>query len=100
VLEGITRRTVLELCQEIGVEAELGTVPAEALHEADEVFITSTAGGVMPVTRVDDRILGNGAPGPITTRIHDLYWSKKEAGWYATPVDYSARGETPDRRQG
>ena len=100
VLEGITRRTVLELCREIGVEAELGTVPAEALHEADEVFITSTAGGVMPVTRVDERILGNGAPGPITTRIHDLYWSKKEAGWYATPVDYAARGATPDRGQG
>ena len=91
VLLGITRRTVAELCQEIGVETEVGEVPAQALRDADEAFISSTAGGIMPVTRVDDRILGNGAPGPLTTRIRDLYWSKKEAGWYATPVDYGAR---------
>ena len=42
----------------------------------------------MPVSRVDHRILGNGCPGPLTTRIRDLYWSKHEEGWRATPVDY------------
>jgi branched-chain amino acid aminotransferase len=58
------------------------------LRDADEVFISSTAGGVMPVTRVDARILGNGRPGPLSTRIRELYWSKHAQGWHATPVDY------------
>ncbi len=92
VLPGITRRTVAELCEEIGVELEAGEVPAEALSEADEVFISSTAGGIMPVTKVDGGAIGDGAPGPLTTRIHDLYWSKKEAGWHATPIDYGGGG--------
>ena len=89
VLEGITRRTALELCAESGIETRTEPLSAERLRDADEVFITSTGGGIMPVTRVDDRILGNGAPGPITGRLVDLYWSKQEAGWHGTPVDYA-----------
>ncbi len=88
VLEGITRRTALELCAESGIETHTEPLSAERLRDADEVFITSTGGGIMPVTRVDDRILGNGVPGPITARLVDLYWSKQEAGWHGTPVDY------------
>lgn len=88
VLEGITRRTALELCEEEGIETRIEPLSAERFRDADEVFITSTGGGIMPVTRVDDRILGNGAPGPITARLVDLYWSKQEAGWHGTPVDY------------
>ncbi len=97
VLPGITRRTVIELCEEIGAEVEVGALAADALRDADEVFISSTAGGVMPVTRIDGRALGDGEPGPLTTRIHDLYWSKKEAGWHATPIDY---GEPARARAG
>ncbi len=88
VLEGITRRTALELCAESGIETRTEPLSAERLRDADEVFITSTGGGIMPVTRVDDRILGNGVPGPITARLVELYWSKQEAGWHGTPVDY------------
>jgi branched-subunit amino acid aminotransferase/4-amino-4-deoxychorismate lyase len=40
--------------------------------------------------RAHGRIYGNGRPGPLTTRIRDLYWSKHEAGWHATPVDYDS----------
>ncbi len=92
VLPGITRRTVAELCREIGVETEVGEVPAEALRHADEAFISSTAGGIMPVTKVDGGAMGDGAPGPLTTRIHDLYCAKKVAGWHATPIDYGGGG--------
>jgi branched-chain amino acid aminotransferase len=88
VLEGITRRTALELCEEEGIETRTEPLSAERFRDADEVFITSTGGGIMPVTRVDDRILGNGVPGPITARLVDLYWAKQEAGWHGTPVDY------------
>ncbi len=88
VLEGITRASVRELCQELDIPFALKGITPGELRDADEVFLTSTAGGVMPVSRVDERILGNGRPGPLTTRIRDAYWRKHEQGWYATPVDY------------
>ncbi|MCZ6558511.1 MAG: aminotransferase class IV [SAR324 cluster bacterium] len=86
VLEGITRMTVLELCAECDLPLQLGEVPAQAVRSADEVFLSSTAGGVLPVTKVDGKALGTGEPGPVTNRLRDLYWSKKEAGWHGTPV--------------
>ena len=86
VLEGITRLTVFDLAEEAGVETETGEYAAETLLEADEAFICSTAGGIMPVVRVDDRILSNGAPGPLSAQIRERYWSKREEGWLGTPV--------------
>ena len=88
VLEGITRMSVMDLCQEIGVPTRFAKIRADELLEADEIFIASTAGGVMPVTRIDGRILGTGAPGPMTRRLTDLYWAKHDQGWHATPIDY------------
>ena len=89
VLEGITRRSVQELCDELGIAFELGRVTPQELRDADEVFLSSTAGGVMPIAKVDDRILSNGRPGPLATRLKDLYWRKHDEGWHATRVDYA-----------
>lgn len=86
VLEGITRRSVAELAGEIGRECRFADLEADALHEADEAFLSSTAGGIMPVTMVDGRTLGNGAPGLLTSQLKSLYWKKREAGWHGTPV--------------
>jgi len=86
VLEGITRKTVMDLAKEIGVEIEAGDYPADALRNADEAFISSTAGGIMPVTKVDGKTLGDGQAGPISWRLQELYWSKREAGWLGTKV--------------
>lgn len=88
VLEGISRRTVLDLCRETNLKAEEGAFTADQLYAADEALITSTAGGVMPVTRIDDRPIGDGEPGPVTKRLFDLYWAKHNDPKYATPVDY------------
>jgi len=76
----------MDLAREIQVELETGDYPAEALRTADEAFISSTAGGVMPVTKVDGKMLGDGKPGPISWRLHELYWTKREAGWLGTRV--------------
>ena len=89
MLEGITRRSVQELCDELGIAFELGRVTPKELRDADEVFLSSTAGGVMPIAKVDDRILSNGRPGPLATRLKDLYWRKHDEGWHATRVDYA-----------
>ena len=88
MFDGMTRRTVMELCAEANVTIEEADIPGTALAAADEVFLSSTAGGIMPVSVVDGRKIGDGAPGPLTRRLHDLYWSKKEKGWLGTKIDY------------
>ncbi|MBT6276527.1 MAG: branched-chain amino acid transferase [Chromatiales bacterium] len=90
VLEGITRQTVLELSAELNVEGKLADVSAERLRDADEIFITSTAGGVMPVRSIDGKPVGDGSPGPLTRRMSDLYWQLHDDPRYSTPVRYGA----------
>ena len=86
-LMGITRRTALELCAELAIPARQGVLAADALRAADEVFITSTAGGIMPVTRIDDAPIADGRPGPLTGRLTDLYWQKHSDPAWTTPVE-------------
>jgi branched-chain amino acid aminotransferase len=95
VLEGITRLSVIELCEKLGLECEVRPVPADELRNADEVFISSTAGGVMGVTRLDGRILGNDRPGPVSERLHEAYWRFRKQGWHAEPIAY-ARAEAAE----
>jgi branched-chain amino acid aminotransferase len=86
VLEGISRQTVLDLCGELNVRAEAGVLTEAALRGAEEIVLTSTAGGVMPVTKLDGKPVGDGVPGPVTTRLRQLYWQKhREPGW-TSPV--------------
>jgi len=88
VLEGITRRTVLELSEALNIKGRLGRMGADDLRGADEVFLTSTAGGIMPVRSIDGRPVGDGQPGPVTTRLKDMYWRLHDDPAYTTPVRY------------
>ncbi len=88
-LEGITRQTVIDLCKDLDVPCKLTKVHVDELRGADEAFLSSTAGGVMPVNRVDDNLLGGkDGPGELTTRLHNAYWERRWEGWDATPVRY------------
>ncbi len=87
VLEGITRRSAIELCQELGVPVTLAPLPVTRLRAAHEVFITSTAGGIMPVTRIDGAPVGDGKPGALTQRLTALYWAKHTDPAWTTPVE-------------
>ena len=89
VLEGITRQTVLELCAHAGLDADQRPVSVQDLFGADEVFVTSTAGGVMPVCKVDGQSIGSGTPGPITTELTNAYWDRHTDTDWTEPVDYS-----------
>jgi branched-chain amino acid aminotransferase len=89
VLDGMTRRTVFELASVLNLKARLARIAPEDLRRADEVFLSSTAGGIMPVGSADKDAIGDGRPGPTTTRLRSLYWSKREAGWHGTPVNYA-----------
>jgi branched-chain amino acid aminotransferase len=90
VLEGITRRTVLEVCAEAGIATEVRALPVAELIEADEVFISTTAGGPVPVTRIDERIFSNGAPGPMAAGIREEYWRWMKRPELRQEVDYPA----------
>jgi branched-chain amino acid aminotransferase len=88
VLEGITRKTVVELAARMNIDCRLSKVPVHDLRRADEVFISSTAGGIMPVRSIDKVAVGDGAPGPVTVRLRDMYWKLHEDPAYSTPVRY------------
>jgi branched-chain amino acid aminotransferase len=87
-LDGMTRDTVFKLAAETNLEIRKAPLHPDALRRADEVFISTTGGGVIGITKVDGRPVGSGQPGPVTSRLDDLYWSKRNAGWLTTPVDY------------
>ncbi len=91
-LQGITRRSVIELAGEAGELVEEGRLSADDLRRAAEVLVTSTAGGIMPVTVVDGEPVGTGAPGPLATRLRDGYWGRHEDPLYSTPVRYDEQG--------
>ncbi len=88
VLLGITRRTVIELAGQVGIAVREGVVTARQVREADELFLTSTAGGVMPVTTLEGRPVADGAPGKITSTLRQSYWDAHDDPRYATPVRY------------
>lgn len=87
-LEGVTRQTALDLLSQLNVKAVIGTLSPEELRTADEAFLTSTAGGILPVTRIDGRKLGDGEIGPLSSRLRTLYWQRHDEGWDGTPIDY------------
>jgi len=85
-LHGITRKSVLELCGMLAIPAAIAPVCRDELEDADEVFLATTAGGVMPAARINGTILGNDRPGPISLRIKDAYWQQHRDGTHRTDV--------------
>lgn len=73
LLEGVTRAFLFEVGQDVGVPVRDEVLFPKDLESADEAFITSTTRELSPVTRIDDRIIGSGTPGPITMKLWDGY---------------------------
>lgn len=88
-LEGITRQTVLDLAKDLDLPAQAKMFKADFLQEAEEIFLTSTAGGIMPVTTLNKKTVGDGSMGPITRRLYDAYWDahRPDSKW-STSVTY------------
>ena len=75
VLEGITAKSVIELAtNELGVELVQREIDRTELYIADEVFMTGTAAHLTPVVEVDRRSVGTGRPGPITSKLSELFY--------------------------
>ena len=86
ILRGITRETVMELAVEAGLDMQVTPLTAYDLLAADEVFLSSTAGGIMPVVEIEGRRIGDGQVGRVTRTLHEQYWAMRESGRHGTPI--------------
>lgn len=89
VLEGVSRRTAIELAQAEGLAVEQRQLGVDALRRADEIFLTSTGGGVIPVAWLDGVAVGGRAPGefgPVSSLLQQRYWALHDDPRYAEPV--------------
>ena len=73
-LEGITRSSIIELAEEIGIPIIEKRITRDEVYCADEAFFTGTAAEVTPIRELDNRIIGNGKRGPITTRLQTMFF--------------------------
>ena len=87
VLEGITRKTVMELATRNAMPVMQTDISVAAALAADEIFATSTAGGIMPVTQLNNRPVGHGEPGPVTRQLIEDYWELHFDDHYSLPID-------------
>ncbi len=91
VLEGISRRTVIELARAQGLAVRETLLPVATLRRAEEVFLSSTGGGVIGISRVDGvPVAGRaaGAFGPVTKRLQAAYWGLHEDARFVETVSY------------
>ena len=82
ILEGVTREAVMELAEEAEIAAIEYPLTKHDLYIADEVFLCGTAAEVVPVVKIDGRVIGDGKPGPISKeiiqRFHELVSTEQE----------------------
>ncbi|MEY4179611.1 MAG: hypothetical protein RLY70_3185 [Planctomycetota bacterium] len=101
--EGITRATVIELCQQHGIPCEERDLSLAEIYRADEMFCTGTMGELAPVTKVDGRVIGrmavqtgdgtnagNGGAGPMTRRLSELFTQRTKTEGYPILADEAA----------
>ena len=89
-LDGITRKTIMTLAKEIGLEIIEKKITRDEVYIADEAFFTGTAAEVTPIRELDNRPIGIGSRGPITEKLQSMYFdivhgrSEKHLDWLTT----------------
>lgn len=73
-LDGITRRTIMQFAQDLGIKVHERRITRDEFYLADEIFMTGTAAEVTPIREYDDRIIGNGGRGKLTEQLQSLYF--------------------------
>jgi branched-chain amino acid aminotransferase len=92
ILEGVTRRKVIDLARSGGIPVRETRFPPARLYEADEVFASSSIKEVWPVTRLDDRVVADGRPGPVTRRLAQLFHDEVARFVAGAKAEAPARG--------
>ena len=80
ILEGVTRKIVLETCEQLEIKVNYQAMQMNALGSIDEAFITSTSRAVLPVVKINNKVIGNGKPGEMTRQIMKGFEAKIEEG--------------------
>lgn len=75
-LEGITRATIFDFAEELGIEVVERRITRDAVYVADEAFFTGTAAEVLPIQSLDGRTIGSGKRGPITEKLQTMYFDQ------------------------
>lgn len=75
ILPGITRSSIMTLCQDLGMDVREQMIPREMLYIADEVFFTGTAAEITPLRSIDRITIGTGKRGPITRRVQEEFFA-------------------------
>lgn len=73
ILEGVTRRSIMEMAPALGLKAESRQIDRSELYIADELFFCGTGAQIAPIIEIDRRPVGNGSAGPISTMVKDKY---------------------------
>jgi branched-chain amino acid aminotransferase len=73
-LEGITRATIIEFARELGIPVHERRITRDEVYIADEAFFTGTAAEVTPIREYDNRVIGSGSRGPLTTRLQAMFF--------------------------
>lgn len=73
-LEGITRASIIEFAGEVGIPVIEKRITRDEVYCADEAFFTGTAAEVTPIRELDNRVIGNGSRGPITTKLQTMFF--------------------------
>lgn len=89
VLEGVTRRSVFDAAESLGIPVRLEVVPVETAYQCDEIFMCTTAGGIMPITTLDGQPVKDGKVGTTTKKIWDAYWAMHYGPDHSFEIDYS-----------
>lgn len=79
ILHGITRKAVLKVANELGLTLVERSFTPEEAYDAVEAFSTSASSFVMPIIKIDDHILGNGVPGPVSQKLRAAYIAEAKA---------------------
>ncbi len=75
ILEGITRKVVMDLARGMGLDVQERNIAPQELRDADEVFLTGTGAEVVAVTRLDGAVVGEGVEGPVTRRLREAFFA-------------------------
>lgn len=80
ILDGITRRTILELCAELGIEVQQTPMTKDQALGMDEFFMSSTTAEIIPLTQLDGNKIGNGSRGALTEKLQKAFEARLNLG--------------------
>jgi branched-chain amino acid aminotransferase len=98
ILKGITRQTVMDLAGALGLRVQEEIMTRHDVYNADEVFLTGTAAEIVPIVKVDGRVIGSGHPGPVTAKLlaeFRLLTTREGTRYTTSGRGVSSRGRRP-----